>query len=163
MHVNNSVHKLVIPSFLPVVCDASSRLMWTCLSCFGHNLHLVVVNSTKEDPRVHRALGLCRKIVTSFSHSWKKKCDLAKAQSDLDLTLVTDCATRWGSRQKMVSRLLEQESSIRQVLSADRKATHLIPTWQDLEVLESIQAALSPFYRSSRCYGERPTALLEKE
>ena len=44
----------------------------------------------------------------------------------------------------MVSRILEQESSIRQVLSADRKDTHLIPTWQDLEVLESMQAALSP-------------------
>ena len=130
-----------------IVCAASSRLMWTRLSYLDHNLHLAVINSTNDDPRVHRPLGLCRKIVTSFSHIWKKKCDLAKAQSDLDLTphsLVADCATHWGSRQKIVSRILEQESSIQQVLSADRKATRLIPTWQDLKVLESMQAALSP-------------------
>ena len=121
--------------------------MWTHLSYFRHNLHLAVVNSTKDDPRVHRALGLCRKIVTSFSYSWKKKRNLAKVQSDLGLSppsLVTACATHWGSRKKMVSRILDQESSIRQVLSADRKAIHLIPMWQDLEVLESMQAALSP-------------------
>ena len=67
-----------------MVCAASSQLMWTRLSCFGDNLHLAVVNSTKDDTRVHRALGLCRKIVTSFSHIWKKKRDLAKVQSDLD-------------------------------------------------------------------------------
>jgi len=30
------------------------------------------------------------------------------------------------------------------VLSADRKTAHLVPTWQDLEVLESIDKALSP-------------------
>ena len=39
---------------------------------------------------------------------------------------------------KMVSRFLEQEDAIRSVLSADRKAAHLIPTWQDLEVLTTI-------------------------
>ena len=30
------------------------------------------------------------------------------------------------------------------VLSDDRKTTHLIPTWQDTMVLESVNAALSP-------------------
>lgn len=45
---------------------------------------------------------------------------------------------------KMVNRLLEQESAVRAVLSADRKVSHLIPTWQDVEVLQSIDSALSP-------------------
>lgn len=44
----------------------------------------------------------------------------------------------------MVERILEQESAIRVVLSADRKVSHLILTWQDIEVLLSIHKALSP-------------------
>ncbi len=44
----------------------------------------------------------------------------------------------------MASRVLEQEKSICKVLSEDRKTSHLIPTWQDIDVLESIQAALGP-------------------
>ena len=47
-----------------------------------------------------------------------------------------------GSLQKMVSPVLEQEKAIRNVLSGDRKTSHLIPTRQDIDVLESIQAAL---------------------
>ena len=46
--------------------------------------------------------------------------------------------------EAMVSRLLEQEEAVRVVLSSDRKTTHLLPTWQDIEVLESISKALSP-------------------
>ena len=45
----------------------------------------------------------------------------------------------------MVERILEQESAIRVVLSADRKVSHLIPTWQDIEVLQSIQSSFSFF------------------
>jgi len=44
----------------------------------------------------------------------------------------------------MVSRILQQEEAIRVVLSADRKTTHLVPTWQDIDVLQSIGQALSP-------------------
>ena len=128
-----------------ILCATTVRLMWTQLSCFGHNLHLAVVNSIKDESRVQRCLGLCRKLVSAFSHSWKKKRDLTKAQNDLGLpqhSLVTDCPTRWGSLIKMIDRILEQEACIRQVLVVDRKNAHLIPTWQDLEVLESMKAAL---------------------
>ena len=55
-----------------------------------------------------------------------------------------DCPTRWGSSAKMVSRILEQEEAIRVVLSTDRKTSHLVPTWQDIDVLQSIHQALSP-------------------
>ena len=106
----------------------------------SYNLHLAVV--IRDDPRVQRTAGLCRKLVSTFSHSWKKK---RKAQLDLGLpqhSLATDCVTRWGSQFKITSRVLEQEASIRQVQSPDCKSGHLIPTWQDLDVLESMQAAL---------------------
>ena len=52
--------------------------------------------------------------------------------------------TRWGSQQKIIRWILEQENAIRQVLGADRKTTHLIPTWQDTDVLDSLDKALSP-------------------
>ena len=45
---------------------------------------------------------------------------------------------------KMVSRILEQEEAIQVVLSFDRKACHLIPSWQDIDVLQSIDRALAP-------------------
>ncbi|KAL4008252.1 hypothetical protein ACER0C_002104 [Sarotherodon galilaeus] len=69
---------------------------------------------------------------------------LKKAQQKLNLpehTLITECPTRWGSRQKMIERVLEQQRSISDVISADKKSRHLIPTWQDLEVLESVNQA----------------------
>ena len=116
------------------------------MSCFGHNLHLAISNSIKEDAGVQRALGVCRKIVTTFAHGWKKS-DLSLAHTTLDLSqhsLVSDYVTFWGSQQKMVERILEQEPAIRQVLGPDRKCSHLIPTWQDVEVLQSIHAVLSP-------------------
>ena len=34
--------------------------------------------------------------------------------------------------------------AVRVVLASDRKTSHLIPTWQDCDVLESISAALRP-------------------
>ena len=45
--------------------------------------------------------------------------------------------------ETLITRLLEQEV-VRVVLSCDRKTSHLIPKWQDIEVLESISKALSP-------------------
>ena len=44
----------------------------------------------------------------------------------------------------MTERVFEQEACIRQVLATDRKNAHLKPTWQDLDVLESMEAALGP-------------------
>ena len=79
--------------------------------------------------------------------SWKKRRELTKAQINLKLnqrSLVADCSTRWGSMEKMVRRILEQEEAIRVVLSADRKTTHIVPTWQDIDVLKAIHKALSP-------------------
>ena len=129
------------------IINAASRLKWQRLSCFGHNLHLAVTKAIDSDVRCTRALGLSRKIVSTFSNSWKKRRDLAKAQMEHSLpqhSLVADCQTRWGSAHKMVSRILEQETAIRAVLSADRMKSHLIPSWQDIEVLEAINKALTP-------------------
>lgn len=44
----------------------------------------------------------------------------------------------------MVQRILQQLQAISHVLSPDRKTRHLIPTWQDIKVLEGINNAPSP-------------------
>ena len=49
-----------------------------------------------------------------------------------------------GSEQRMVERNLEQESALKQVLGADQKTSHIIPSWQDIDVLESVNKALGP-------------------
>ena len=40
---------------------------------------------------------------------------------------------------------LEQEPAIRRVLSNDRKASHLVPTWQDVDILE-VHGHLTPTF-----------------
>lgn len=100
-----------------------------------------------KDEHISRANGLCKKIVGHFSHSWKKKMMLAEAQEELQLpqhALITSCPTRWGSMQQMIDRVLEQQKALSQVLSADRKTRHLVPQWQDTDVLESVSKALGP-------------------
>lgn len=100
-----------------------------------------------KDHRIDRAMGVCKKLVSSSSYSWKKKRELAEAQMQLKLpehSLKTECPTRWGSRQAMIDRVLEQHKAITQVLSSDRKLRHLTLSWQDIDVLEAINKSLSP-------------------
>ena len=44
----------------------------------------------------------------------------------------------------MISRVLLNKKAIRRVLGNDKDTSHLVPSWQDLEVLECINSALSP-------------------
>nr|XP_023675618.1 zinc finger BED domain-containing protein 4-like [Paramormyrops kingsleyae] len=119
---------------------------WPSLQCFGHRLHNAIENGVK-DPRIDRAIGVCKKAVSAFSYSWKKRRDMTEVQAELGLPqhlLISESPTRWGSRQKMIERFLEQEKAITRVLGADKKMRHLVPTWQDLEVLEATNKAVKP-------------------
>ncbi|XP_046873195.1 E3 SUMO-protein ligase ZBED1-like [Hypomesus transpacificus] len=130
------------------IVAAIRNLGWPWLNCFGHNLHLAVSHGLDSDKdRTARAMGLCRNLVNTFNLSWLKKRDLRKAQTETNVpqhNLVLDVATRWGTKQKMIERVLEQLPAIRRVLVEDRKHGHLNPTWQDVSVLESINAAIKP-------------------
>eukprot|EP00064_Thunnus_orientalis_P010753 superscaffoldBa00001487_g10780 len=44
----------------------------------------------------------------------------------------------------MIERVLEQQRAIAHVLSTDRKVLHLIPPWQDTDILEAINKSLNP-------------------
>ena len=50
-------------------------LTWMRVSCFGHNLDLAI-NKGLSDPQIDRVIGLCRKVVSSFSYSWKRQKEL---------------------------------------------------------------------------------------
>ena len=51
------------------VTAAVEILGWNGLSCFGHNLHLAITNSMKDDDRISCAIGIAHKIVGAFAHS----------------------------------------------------------------------------------------------
>lgn len=126
---------------------ACELLTWMRVSCFGHNLDLAI-NKGLNDPRIDRVIGLCRKVVSSFSYSWKRQKELREAQRQKNLPekkLKGDVITRWGSKVEMMQRIMEQQDAIRIVLSQDRKVSHLVPTWQDFDVLESVLEAVKGF------------------
>ena len=50
--------------------------------------------------------------------------------------------TRWGSKADMIERIIEQQDAIRVVLGQDWKVSHLIPSWQDFDVLQSVLEAV---------------------
>lgn len=92
----------------------------------------------KNDARVVRQH--CTTAVSTFLYSWKKQRVLTSAKGELNLPvkLVTESSIRWGSYIKIMERVIEQEKAIRQALAADMK-TQLLPTWQDIQVLEALK------------------------
>lgn len=56
-----------------------------------------------------------------------------------------DCASWWGTIQKMMQRVLEQALAIKRVFAAD-KSRRSLPNlaWQDVSVLEVVNAGLRP-------------------
>ncbi|XP_074550123.1 E3 SUMO-protein ligase ZBED1-like [Halichoeres trimaculatus] len=132
--------------------SALEQLEWERLQCFGHRLQRAIDAALRtlaapKKQAVERAVGICKKVVSAFSNSTKRKHSLAKAQAALGLPfhqLITETPTRWSSRQHMIARFLEQEKALSQVLLADKKARHLVPSWQDMALLESVSKALGP-------------------
>ena len=124
---------------------AACRLLkWQRLTCFGHNLNLAVEKGL-DDLRVQRVLRKCKSVVATFSRSWKKQRDLAVSQEQKGLPqhkLKLNVVTHWGSSYEMVERMIEQMEAVRIVLASDRQTSHLIPLWQDCDVLDSISTAL---------------------
>ena len=99
-----------------------------------------------DDHRIIRCIALCKKMVSSFSYSWKRRRELAEVQIQLGLPthqLITESATRWGSRQQMISRVLEQKAALSKVMFADKKSRHHVLNWQDVEVLQAVQKVLT--------------------
>lgn len=102
-----------------------------------HNFILIMffsVENAMKDPRIDQAVGLCKRLVSTFSYSWKRKREFLAAQKELKLpehSLKTECPTRWGSRQAMIERVIEQQKAIA----------------HDMDVLEAINKSLHPLVK----------------
>ena len=59
--------------------------------------------------------------------------------------------------EAIATRLLKQEDAVQVVLSSERKISHLILTWQDVEVLESISKVLAPISELTDFFLEKTT------
>ena len=121
-------------------------LKWRQLSWFDHNLDLAIKKSL-SDQRVDRVLRLSRQIVSAFSSSWTRTKTLADVQQQRGLPLKKrkgDVSTRWGLTSLMLKRIKEQLDAIRIVLGNNRRASHLVPIWQDCDVIDSVIVVLSP-------------------
>ena len=137
-----------------ITTDNGSNIKLACqllklkrLSYFGHNLDLAI-NKGLKDSRIDQVLGLCRRVIASFSYSWKRQRDLREIQQQKDLPLKKlkgDVCTRWGSTTDMIERIVEQQDAIRVILSQDRKVSHLVPSWQDFDVIKSVLEAVKGF------------------
>lgn len=125
---------------------AFQLLEYPRLSCFGHNLDLVINKSLQLD-QVHRAITRCHSLVEAFSRSWKKYRDHHQKQADPGLKqhkLLADVVTRWGSMYKMIARILEQQQAICAILAEDRKNWHPMPTDNEFSTLEAVASVLEP-------------------
>lgn len=80
-------------------------------------------------------------MMASLEKVWKRKIipDII-----FFIIIMQDCVTRWGSKQRMVDRILEQAQAIRRVQADDRRRAQPTLSWQDVEVLESVNKALKP-------------------
>lgn len=103
-------------------------------------------DGSMKDMRIERAVGVCKTVFSAFSYFCKKKkLTPTTAQEELRLPKhrwITEPPTMWESRHAVI--VLEQEKDITKVMSADRKHKHLIPSCQDIYVLESVHKALNP-------------------
>lgn len=125
---------------------AGNLAQWTRVSCFGHILNNAITNAIEKNSRVGRVRAVSKRLVSVFSY-WSRKQALKNAQIRLGLPahqLITECNTRWGSLFLSLSRILEQEQAIREVLSGNRRWSAYLPTWQDFDVIRDVCKVLKP-------------------
>ena len=62
------------------------------------------------------------------------------------MTSIPVPATRWGSTQAMIARILEQQKALCAVLAEDRKYWHCMPSDCEFSTLEAVSSVLQPLY-----------------
>lgn len=92
--------------------------------------------------KIDRAVVVCKKVISAFYHSWKKQLALKDAQVELGLPPHKLVTNHQHDGDQGCKRLLEQEKDITQVMPADSSTRHLVLTWQDIDILDSVSMAL---------------------
>ena len=121
------------------------------MAVIGHNLNLAVEKGLSAAfVQEHRSCILQE--VEKAARPWSYPGTEGLPSHKLKI----DVVTQWTSSYEMVERLMEQMEAIRIVLASDRKSSHLIPSWQDYDVLDSITGALKPLKEmTDRLAGEK--------
>lgn len=94
---NIQLYRLIIISIFTVF-NATVKIV-----SFVFSLFIYYTENGVKDPRIERAVGVCKKAVAAFSYSWEKRREMGEVQAELGLPphqLITESPTRWGSRQK---------------------------------------------------------------
>jgi len=107
------------------------------VTCAAHSLQLAISTALKYET-FSELIKLCSALVGHFKHSNVAKQSLFKKQEQLGIphqSLVQCCKTRWNSIYLMLDRLLQNKTSILNVLT-DRTITSLYIA-QKLEITES--------------------------
>ncbi|KAL5246430.1 hypothetical protein ACI65C_013838 [Semiaphis heraclei] len=107
------------------------------VTCAAHSLQLAISTALK-DKIFSELIKQCSSLVGHFKHSNVAKQSLFKKQEQLGIphqSLVQYCKTRWNSIYLMLDRLLQNRTSILNVLT-DRTVTSLYIA-QKLEITES--------------------------
>ena len=128
--------------------SACRKLSARRVSCFGHILHNALCTTFSKSEEITCLLKSARKIVSVFSYSSINRQQLLKIKKELKIdakSLVQDVSTRWGSKFKMLSRLLEQLPAVDQLFVNNRKHRDLMLSFAQKDLLTDTVNALRPF------------------
>ncbi len=125
----------------------ASLLKFSWFGCFPHTLNLVIKDGFKND-YLQELIDMIRAIASHFNRS-AKACDalknLQKSKKLKLLRLIRDTDTRWSSTLAMLTRFLEIEQLLYQVVK-DLKIRQLNwPSVSQIEELKMIVEILEPF------------------
>lgn len=98
---------------------ANEQLPWGYIPCFGHLIHLVVMNALSEDVEAMTLIQKVNSVVIFFQHNLQAHEDLASAQRELNLPenkLIPSIPARWNSIFYMLERMHEQLNVVNTVL-----------------------------------------------
>ena len=109
-------------------------------------LHYAVSKSLETD-EVRHLLAHCRKIVALVYCSQPYRTKLRKVQKDLHMKenqLIND-VTRWGSKYKMLERMLERVKATNQIFIEDKKYRSYVITGSQVSLMETPLKTLKGF------------------
>ena len=126
------------------------------MSCFGHNLDLVI-RKVLSFPRFQQAFARCHSLVELFHRSGKKLeiCDKNKRNWIFHNTTHGWCPYSIGIYLQQISRILEQQQAISAIMAGERIYWNKMPTDAEFTTLENLSDVLKPRVFSNCCPGWR--------